>query len=152
VSDEGVEVWSGGVNTWECDEMGHMNVRFWVAKAQEGLACLAAQLGMPRAFAADGAATLIVREQHIRFLREAHAGAALHMTGGVISLGESDARLLLIIRHSDGQPAATFQLLVEHATSGDLRPFAWPSRIREKAAQLAVGMADDEQKPGVAFT
>ena len=138
MSDDGVEVWSGGVNTWECDEMGHMNVRFWVAKAQEGLACLAARLGMPRAFAAGGEATLILREQHIRFLREAHAGAALHMTGGVIALGESDARLLLIIRHADGQPAATFQLLVEHATSRDLRAFPWPERIREKAAALAV--------------
>lgn len=135
---EGVEVWSGGVNTWECDEMGHMNVRFWVAKAQEGLAGLAAQLGMPRAFAKDGEATLVVREQHIRFLREAHAGAALYMTGGVIWLGDSDARLLLVIRHADSTPAATFQLVVEHATSRDLRPFPWPARIRETAAAMKV--------------
>ena len=133
MSDVGVEIWSGGVNTWECDEMGHMNVRFWVAKAQEGLAGLAARLGMPRAFAVDGEATLIVREQHIRFLREAKAGAALHMTGGVIEMGESDARLLLVIRHASGQPAATFQLLVEHATTRDMRPFPWSARIREQA-------------------
>jgi acyl-CoA thioester hydrolase len=133
VSDQSVEVWSGGVNTWECDEMGHMNVRFWVAKAQEGLAGLAAQLGMPRAFAAEGEATLIVREQHIRFLREAKAGAALHMTGGVLEIGETSARLLLVIRHASGEPAATFQLLVEHATTRDMRPFPWPARIREKA-------------------
>ena len=133
MSDVDVEIWSGGVNTWECDEMGHMNVRFWVAKAQEGLAGLAARLGMPRAFAADGEATLIVREQHIRFLREAKAGAALHMTGGVIEIGESDARLLLVIRHASGEPAATFQLLVEHATARDMRPFPWSARIREQA-------------------
>ena len=136
MADENVEIWSGGVNTWECDEMGHMNVRFWVAKAQEGLAGLAAQLGMPRAFAADGEATVIVREQHIRFLREAKAGAALYMTGGVIEIGESDARLLLVIRHPTGEPAATFQLLVEHATTRDMRPFPWPVRIREKAQAL----------------
>lgn len=136
MSDVDVEIWSGGVNTWECDEMGHMNVRFWVAKAQEGLAGLAARLGMPRAFAADGEATLIVREQHIRFLREAKAGAALHMTGGVIEIGESDARLLLVIRHSGGEPAATFQLLVEHATARDMRPFPWSARIRERAETL----------------
>lgn len=135
---EGVEVWSGGVNTWECDEMGHMNVRFWVAKAQEGLAGLAAQLGMPRAYAKDGEATLVVREQHIRFLREAHAGAALYMTGGVVWLGDSDARLLLVIRHADSTPAATFQLVVEHATSRDLRPFAWPARIREAAEAMKI--------------
>ena len=138
MSDEGVEVWSGGVNTWECDEMGHMNVRFWVAKAQEGLAGLAAELGMPRAYAANAEATLVVREQHIRFLREAHAGAALRMTGGVVELGDSDARLLLVIRHPDGQPAATFQLVVEHVTSGDLRPFPWPARTRARAEALRI--------------
>ncbi|WP_409418333.1 thioesterase family protein [Phenylobacterium sp.] len=134
----GVEVWSGGVNTWECDEMGHMNVRFWVAKAQEGLAGLAARLGMPRAFAADGESTLIVREQHIRFLREAKPGASLHMTGGVIEMGECDARLLLVIRHLDGHPAATFQLRVDHATARELRPFPWPARILDQARALAV--------------
>ncbi len=138
MSDENVEVWSGGVNTWECDEMGHMNVRFWVAKAHEGLAGLAAQLGMPRAFAADGESTLIVRETHIRFLREAKPGAALYMTGGVVWMGENDARLLLVIRHLHGEPAATFQLVVEHATTGDMRPFPWPQRIREKAEALRI--------------
>jgi len=80
----GIEIWRGGVNTWECDEMGHMNVRFYVARAMEGLVGLAAALGLPHAFAAHAGATLLVREQHIRFLREARAGAALHMTGGVV--------------------------------------------------------------------
>jgi hypothetical protein len=47
---EGVEIWSGGVNTWECDEMGHLNVRFWGAKGLEALAGLARLMGMPSAF------------------------------------------------------------------------------------------------------
>ena len=29
----GVEVWRGGVNLWECDQMGHLNVRFYAAHA-----------------------------------------------------------------------------------------------------------------------
>jgi acyl-CoA thioester hydrolase len=73
---DGAELWRGGVNTWECDEMGHMNVRFYVVKAVEGLATLAALIGMPDAFRSDATSTLLVREQHIRFLKEAHAGAA----------------------------------------------------------------------------
>ena len=56
---------------WECDAMGHLNVGFYVARSMEGLCSLAAELGMPHAFAPDARATLIVREQHIRFLREA---------------------------------------------------------------------------------
>lgn len=49
-NDTGVEVWRGGVNVWECDEMGHMNVRFYVTRAMQGLVGLAAELGMPEAF------------------------------------------------------------------------------------------------------
>ena len=133
-----IEVWGGGVNTWECDEMGHLNVRFWVAKSFEGVAGLAAQLGMPRAFTTGAESTLVVREQHIRFLREARAGAGLIMTGGVVEIGETDARLLLVIRHLSGEPAATFQVVVSHVTSADLRAFPWPARIREAAATLHV--------------
>lgn len=135
---EGVEVWSGGVNTWECDEMGHLNVKFWVAKAMEGLAGLARELGMPRAFAADAGATLAIRDIHMRFLKEARPGAFLHARGGVLEVGEDDARLLIVIRHPDGSPGATFQIRVAHATSQDLRAFPWPARVRERAQALRI--------------
>lgn len=138
MTSQGVEVWSGGVNTWECDEMGHLNVRFWVAKALEGLAGLAATLGMPHAFAPNGQATLAIRELHMRFLREARAGAWLQAMGGVVEIGESDARLLVILRQASGEPAATFQFRVDHATAADLRPFPWPERIRQRAEHLHV--------------
>lgn len=135
---EGVEVWSGGVNTWECDEMGHLNVRFWVAKAMEALAGLARELGMPRAFTPDAGATLALREIHMRFLKEARPGASLYATGGVVELTEDQARLLIVIRHADGAPGATFQVLAAHATAQDLRPFPWPDRARRRAEALRV--------------
>lgn len=134
-----IEVWRGGVNTWDCDENGHMNVRHYVVRATDGLAGLAAELGMPRAFAPDAGATLIVREHHIRFLREAHAGATLHMTGGVISMAEDEAWLLLELIHSrTGEPCATFQVRVVHATPQEARSFPWPRGVRDRAAALAI--------------
>ena len=134
----GVEVWRGGVNTWECDENGHMNVRFYVARAMEGLVGLAAELGLPHAFSPAANATLVVREQHIRFLREARVGAPLHMRASVTGMGETDARILLVLYHSgSGEPAATFQTVVAHVTPADeQRPFAWPQQARAKAQAL----------------
>ena len=140
---EGVEVWRGSVAMWECDAMGHLNVGFYVARSMEGLAGLAAELGMAGAFAADARATLIVREQHIRFLREARPHAALTMTGGVVEIGESDARLLLLLRHRSGELAASFQTLVTHATAREGRAFPWPGRVLERAAALAVEVPPD---------
>ena len=131
-----IEIWRGGVATWECDSMGHLNVGFYVAKCMEALAGLAGELGMPRVFAASAEATVIVREQHIRFLREARPGAPLSITGGVIGMGEADARLLFLMRHQDGELAASFQTVVAHATAGEGRAFPWPDRIRTRAEAL----------------
>jgi acyl-CoA thioester hydrolase len=140
---EGIEVWRGGVNTWECDEMGHMNVRFYVTRAMQGLVGLAAELGMADAFSPHAVSTLLVREQHIRFLREARPPAPLHMTARVVEMGECDARLLLILWHSQsGEPAATFQTVVAHVTPRDGRPFPWPERVRERAVALTGPVPD----------
>ncbi|HEX4708928.1 thioesterase family protein [Phenylobacterium sp.] len=135
---EAVEVWRGSVAAWECDAMGHLNVGFYVAKAMEGLAGFAAELGMARAFAPDARATLIVREEHIRFLREARPHAALTMTGGVVEVSETDARLLFLMRHRTGELAASFQMVVTHVTAREGRPFPWPARVLERAKALSV--------------
>lgn len=133
-----VEVWRGGVANWECDQMGHLNVGFYVAKSMEALAGVAAELGMPAAFAPAAEATLVVREQHIRFIREARPGAPLTITAGVVEMGEADARILLLMHHQSGDLAASFQTLVAHSTAREGRPFPWPDRIRARAEALAV--------------
>ena len=140
--DGGTEIWVGGVNTWECDEMGHLNVRHWVAKSMEALAGLAAELGMPDAFSGLAPSTLLVREQHIRFLREAKPGAALTARGGGVAMGEDEARLLIVILHPDGTPAATFQTVVRHATADAGRVFPWSRRILAAAERLQVDIPD----------
>jgi acyl-CoA thioester hydrolase len=132
-----IEVWRGGVAAWESDSMGHLNVAFYVAKSIEALAGLAAELGMPRVFAPSAEATLVVREQHIRVLKEARPGAALSMAGGVLEFGEADARLLFLLHHHDGALAAAIQTVVAHVTAGEARPFPWPDRIRARAERLA---------------
>lgn len=142
----GVEIWRGGVNTWDCDEMGHMNVRHYVVRAQEGLIGMAAELGLPHAFSPHANATLLVKEQHIRFLREAHAGAPLYMLGGVIEMGECEARILqLLIHPASGELAATFQTTVVHATPRDGQPFPWPKVARERAEALKVEVPERAQ-------
>jgi acyl-CoA thioester hydrolase len=135
-----LEVWTGGVNPWEVDGMGHLNVRYYVAKSMEGLASLTAEMGMPRVFAEGAQATLRVREQHIRFLREARPGGSLTMTGGVVEMGETDARIVLVMHHLAGEPAASFQFVVEHVTAGEGRPFPWPQAIRDRAGTLKVAI------------
>ncbi len=136
---EAAEVWRGGVNTWECDEMGHMNVRFYVSRMGEGLAGLARRLGMADAFTPRADSSLIVEEHHLRFLREAGAGAPLHMTGGVVEMGETSATLLLMLQHSrSGDLAASALTRVLHVAPQSGRVFPWPERALEAAKSLMI--------------
>jgi acyl-CoA thioester hydrolase len=135
----GLEVWRGGVNTWECDAMGHMNVRFYVARAMEGLVGLASALGLNGAFRERANATLLVKDHHIRFLREARAGAPLHMVAGVLDIQECEARFLQLLVHSTtGDLAASFQTVVAHATARDERAFPWSDSTRLAAERLMI--------------
>lgn len=71
------------VQTWECDDMGHMNVQFYVAKANEGLSVLSHHLGHGPTVARQTSRVLLPREHHIRFHREQRPGAGLTLEGGV---------------------------------------------------------------------
>ena len=146
----GAEVWRGGVNAWECDEMGHMNVRFHLARALEGLGGLARLMDLPHAFRRGAGSTLVVREVLIRFLREAHAGSPLSLDGAVTRMGERDADVALVLGHGDGGAASAFQLRVEHATP-EGAPFPWPGRVRRAAEALTAPPSPEAQPRSLAF-
>lgn len=140
---EGIELWRGGVNAWECDEMGHMNTRFYVARCMEGIAVLRAMAGI----AAPAAAR--VKELHVRFHREARVATPLHMTGGFVSLAENASELVLLLRHSaDGALAATFRAGLEHAAAGGASPDLAAAMLR-RAGSLAMAVPDSARPRSV---
>jgi acyl-CoA thioester hydrolase len=65
-------------------------------------------------------------------------GAKLAIEGGVLEMGEDDARLLLLMRHEDGQLAAGFQMLVGHVTAREGRAFPWPDWARARGEALRI--------------
>ena len=135
----GIEVWRGGGNAWQCDQMGHLNVRFYVAHAAEAVVGLAHALGMTGAFSPRGSATLAVREHHIRFLKEARVGDPLHMTCGLLGIEDASARALFVLVHSGKDaPAAVFQTRLDHVASADARRFPWSHSALKRADALAV--------------
>jgi acyl-CoA thioester hydrolase len=129
-------LYQGSVNTWECDDGGHLNVRFHMERAFTGLAHMARALELPHAFTENAGSTLLVREAHARFLKEARPGAPLIMHGGVIELGEADATLCFDMRHQDGAPGTAFTFKVAHVETRALRSFPWSARSKAAAKQL----------------
>jgi acyl-CoA thioesterase FadM len=125
-----IELWRGNANAWECDELGHMNVRFYLAKASEALANLAEHAGLGGVFRADTHATLRARDIHIKFLAEARPGAPLAIQGGFESHDADTARLVLLMSHAGtDQLAATFRIDLAQDRQGFRLAGSLPGRL-----------------------
>jgi acyl-CoA thioester hydrolase len=142
-----VEVWRGCANAWECDHVGHLNTRYYVARVEQALAGLARRLALTDANDSAGAHQLFVKSQHMRFLREARAGAALHATAQVLTWGRDEAVVLFLLHHSSsGQVAATFRLAIDYVERSSGRPEPWPEQAT-RAASALLCEAPSEAKP-----
>lgn len=139
-------LWRGICNQWDCDEMGHMNVRVYVEKQAEGLAVFAHALGMPHAFAKNAPSTVIPVDQHIRFVREVLPGRPLSMKGCLVEVGECDAVVYQELRHGGGQLAASFLTRIMHVDTSAREPFAWGKSVRAAMAD-DMGAPPDEAAP-----
>jgi acyl-CoA thioester hydrolase len=133
------EYWRGSAEAWECDEMGHMNVRYWVARSMDGIQLLAEDIGCGGAFAVGATSTLTPTRQHIKFMREAHAGAPLVLRGGIVSLGEADITIYTEMVHTfSGEIGATFITTLAHTDAKTAKAFAFPARTAILAKQFEI--------------
>ncbi len=146
----------GSVQQEECDVMGHMNVRHYVARVTDALAWLLLDAGLP-----PSRGGFRVLDQHIRFLREMAPGAPFTILGGLVAAEGPRLRCLAEIRNSGtGEPAATFvtdircaaalppvslerlQVAVPaHAAPRGL-PFGPAKALPDRATALAMGFAE----------
>ena len=119
-----VPCYRGSVNAWECDENHHLNVRFYLAKANQGLSFVLGAIGLPAEVLAKMDARPRVRAQHVRFLKEARPAAPLTVYAGLAGHQDHQLTLYAEVRHSlDGEVMAT--LLTEIGFAGtDGRPRA----------------------------
>ncbi len=124
----------GNVNTWECDEMGHMNVRFYLTKAAEGMGVLAGHLGVTPSWLKTNNAMLKVSDQHIRYMRELHAGPGIIIEAGILNVDQRDIHIYQAMRPTYGdQLSAT---IISHVSLIDRysgAPIDFPSVTLERA-------------------
>lgn len=151
-------LWLGNANAWECDELGHLNVRAYLAKAMAAAGALAERLGMPYAFSSRATATLLMREAHLRYHAEVLPGAPLAIEGGIEAACDETLDAVFVMKNAaSGATAATIRVKFDHVAPKTARRFPFATRTREALTRLRVetpeaarprGIAD---RPGVAF-
>ena len=87
-----IETYRGTVFPWECDANGHMNVRFYVAKFDEGTWQFMAQIGASRAELKRRNCGPMAVSQNIAYKRELVPGDTVVVRTSVVSLGKSSCR------------------------------------------------------------
>lgn len=141
------ELWRGNANAWECDELGHLNVRGYAARAMEAAADLAERLGMHEAGSPRATAILSPRRMHIRFSAEVRPGAPQVIEGAVTGRGEHWLEAALIMRNAaTGSVSAGFRLILDHMSPRSRRTFPFPRRF-DAAIDTLAGEAPPETAP-----
>jgi acyl-CoA thioester hydrolase len=130
-----LEVLRSSVNTWDCDHMGHMNVRHYFGRANEGLSVLCLQLGLgPRALQEKGL-LLRARDQHIRFSKELRPGAGYVMRAGGIDHTADTLSTYEELRTVSDEVSATIVTELGLLERGTQKVVQWPANVREGLAQ-----------------
>ena len=131
-----IDLARSSVQTWQSDQMGHMNVQFYVEQATHALAALAVHLGLGPRFIDGEGFKLFAREHHVRFLREQRPGAPITVRGGVLSVQDFSFRAFFEMYNTVSEEvAATFAVDVE--LMDDETRETKPLPAKAKAAALA---------------
>ena len=138
-----IELARNAVQTWECDQMGHMNVQFYVEKATQGLAALGVHLGLGPRFVANEGARLFATDHHVRFLREQRPGAPFWLRGGVVEVRDYSLRVYQeMVATASGDVAATFTADVELLDELTRETKPLPPKVKEKAKALSIALPE----------
>jgi len=136
-----IDVLRTGVNTWECDQMGHMNVRYYFARANHGLSMLALELGLPPSHLRREGLVLRALDQHVRFIRELRPGVYYKMTAGIIAATPDRLHVYEEMRfvHKDEVAASMIsEVALIDVASGKPVPFSASTLERVKALETVV--------------
>lgn len=131
------------VNTWNIDEMGHMNVQFYVSGFTSALAHLADALGHGMPEAIDHGAALTARTDQIVYAREMRLAVNFKVESRVLAANDTHLTILHVMINMDADEIAASCLsevvLRDIATDKD-RPL--PKSIIDAATKLIEAPVD----------
>lgn len=131
------ETYRGTVYPWECDMFGHLNVRHYVGKFDEGTWNLFAHLGMPPSYLREARTGMAAVQQNIAYRKELLPGDIVHVRSGVIDLGERKMRFFHRMYHGEtSEEAAYMEITGVHMDLARRKAAPFPPEIRARIAGL----------------
>lgn len=141
-----IETYRGATFPWKCDWNGHMNVRFYVGKFDEGTWQFMAQIGASREELTRRNCGAMAVSQNITYRRELKPGDTVVVRTSVRALGTTSCRFRhVMVDLAKGDVAAEMDIVGVFVDLATRKPMPLRPEARAKAAALlAAGAAPAE--------
>jgi acyl-CoA thioester hydrolase len=127
----------GAVYPWHCDQMGHMNVMWYVGKFDEATWNLFAAMGLTTAFLRENKRGMAAVQQNITYRRELLAGDTVTVHSAFLEIRDKVARFVHEMRHAEsGELAALCMLTGVHIDAVARKSCAFPEDILARGRSL----------------
>jgi acyl-CoA thioester hydrolase len=132
-----VETARGTVHAWQCDHMGHINVRAYGEFFEEACWQLYNRIGITPSMLRSGEFYMAAVKQETHYLRELLAGDVIEIRSAVLEIREKVLRFVHeLLNGETGERCAICVFTVVCLDSTTRRSRAFPDAIAAKAAAL----------------
>lgn len=138
-----LETYRGEALAWEADDLGHLNMRFYFERAGQARTVFFAQLNLPDAYKVGSFSTIVVKEQHIKYVAEILPGRGMVVKTAIAKVGDNDMVLVHMIYASPDALSATIIEKVSHISQRTNLSFPWPRRVRDAAMKHMADVPND---------
>ena len=135
--------YKGCVYPWQCDQIGHMNIMWYVGKFDEANWNHLARVGLTPSYLRTEERGMAAVQQNITYKRELLAGEIVEIRSRFLEVREKALRFVHEMRNAEtGEIAAVCEITAVHIDRRARKAVALPATIRDAAnASLAPGMA-----------
>jgi acyl-CoA thioester hydrolase len=132
-----VETYRGAIYPWHCDQMGHMNVMWYVGKFDEATWNLFATMGVTIAFLRENRRGMAAVQQNITYKRELYAGETVAIRSTFLEVRDKAAKFVHEMRNAvTDELAAICVLTGVHIDAQTRKSCSFPAEILERGRSL----------------
>ena len=132
-----IETYRGAVYPWHCDQMGHMNVMWYVGKFDEATWNLFAEMGITTRFLKENRRGMAAVQQNITYKRELLSGDVVAVRSGMLEMREKVAKFVHEMRQAQtGVVAAVCVLTAVHMDSKTRKSTAFPAEFLARGREM----------------
>ena len=138
-----IETYRGVVNHDQIDNIGHMNVMWYVAKFTDATWHFLSLVGLTQDYYRSSGNRMVAAEQNIKYKKEALSGDLLVIKSKLLEVNEKSLRFVHVMFNAEtNEELACFECTGFHFDMEKRRSCPFPDEIYEKGKDL-MGNADD---------